>query len=108
MIDLFHDFLNWTGSNNTSGNQYGFWSGFGSDLTEFFALGAVLGLYKHHNCAVPRCPRLAHKKFEVKGTHQRTCHHHATPYWHDLLLKQYKEDYPAQHRLLNRDSDSES
>lgn len=103
MISLFHDFLNWTGSNNTSGNQYGFWSGFGSDLTEFVIVGGAVGLYKHHNCAVPRCPRFARKHWTVAGTPLKTCHHHATTKWHALLLKQYKEDYPDQHQLLNKE-----
>jgi hypothetical protein len=92
-----------TGTVNESGPYYGFFSGFGSDLSEIALLGFIIGMYHRHNCAVPHCPRIAHKKFEVEGTHQRTCHKHATPYWHDLLLKQYKEDYPEQHKLLNRE-----
>jgi hypothetical protein len=92
-----------TGTVNESGPYYGFFSGFGSDLSEIALFGFIIGMYKHHNCAVPKCPRIAHKKFEVEGTHQRTCHHHATPYWHTLLLKQYKEDYPEQHKLLNKE-----
>lgn len=91
------------GASNTAGVAYGFWSGSVSDIGEVVLLGALIGVYKHHNCAIPRCPRIAHKKFEVKETHQYTCHHHATPYWHDLLLQQYKEDYPEQHRLINRE-----
>lgn len=102
---VFHTFLNWSGASNPSGNQYGFWSGFGSDLSEFALLGLLIGLYHRHNCAVPRCPRIAHKKFEVKETKQYTCHKHATPYWHKLLIKQYKEDYPEQHKLINRNVD---
>lgn len=101
MTGLFNDFLNWTGANNTAGNQYGFWSGFGSDLTEFALVVGAIGLYKHHNCAVPKCPRLARKHWQVKGTPLKTCHHHATKKWHALLLKQYKEDYKEQHALYN-------
>lgn len=102
MINLFNDFLNWTGSNNTSGNQYGFWSGFGSDLGEIAIIGSLLAVYKHHNCAVARCPRIAHRKYEIKETKQYTCHKHHTQYWHDLLVKQYKQDYPEQHAFINR------
>lgn len=102
MINLFWDVLNWTGANNTAGNQYGFWSGFGSDLTEFALVGGAVGMYVHHNCAVPRCPRLARKHWQVKGTPLRTCHKHATTEWHKLLLKQYKEDYKEQHKLFNK------
>jgi hypothetical protein len=102
MINLFHDFLNWTGSNNTAGNQYGFWSGFGSDLSEFALFGLLIGLYKHHNCAVPQCPRIAHKKYEIKETKQYVCRKHHTKCWHDILIKQYKQDYPEQHKLINQ------
>jgi len=35
---MFHFLLHWTGSDNTSGQIYGFWSGFGSDLTEFLTV----------------------------------------------------------------------
>lgn len=103
MINLLQDFLNWTGANNTSGNQYGFWSGFGSDLGEIVLLGGAITLYKRHNCAVPKCPRIAHKKYEVKETKQYTCRTHHTQYWHDLLVAQYKEDYPDQHAFINKD-----
>lgn len=106
MIHLWRGIIWWlevhTGTVNESGPFYGFFSGFGSDLSEIVLIAGAFTLYRHHNCAVPRCPRIAHKKFEVKGTHQRTCRKHATPYWHALLLKQYKEDYPEQHKLLNR------
>ncbi len=101
LVHLWWWFQSVTGTDNTSGRPYGFWSGFGSDLGEIAILAGLITIYKHHNCAVPRCPRLAHKRFEVKETHQRTCHKHATKYWHDLLLAQYKEDYPEQHALLN-------
>lgn len=77
-------------------------SGSGSDIQELAIIGFIIGLYHHHNCPVPRCPRLTHKKFPVKGTPLYTCHHHATPRWHMLLLKQYKEDYPQQHKMLNK------
>ena len=96
---IFHIFLNWSGSSNPSGNQYGFFSGFGSDLAEFAIVGALIGAYKHHNCAVPRCPRFGHH--EVKGTHYKTCHKHATKAWHDKLKQDHSEEFPEQHAFLN-------
>lgn len=52
---IWHWFLTVTGSNNTSGTWYGFWSGFGSDLMEFTVLGV---LYRKLNCHEPGCWRI--------------------------------------------------
>ena len=68
MIWLLHQFLHYTGSNNESGPWYGFWSGFGSDLSEFALFGAVL---KMVNCHEKGCWRLGH---HVNGT--VVCHKH--------------------------------
>jgi hypothetical protein len=57
---IWHWFLHYTGTNNTSGPWYGFWSGFGSDLGEATILGALVAAYRHKNCAVKRCWRLGH------------------------------------------------
>lgn len=81
---------------------YNFWSGFGSDLGEVTVIGGAIMIYKHHNCAVPRCPRIAHRKYEIKETKQYTCRHHHTQKWHDLLVKQFKQDYPDQHKFINK------
>jgi hypothetical protein len=91
-----------TGTTNEPGPYYGFWSGFGSDIGEIAIIGAVLGTYKHHNCSVPRCPRLAHKKYEVKEIKEYTCKKHHTEFWEALLIKQYKIDYPAQYKHINK------
>lgn len=105
MIHLLHIIQHWlavhTGTVNESGPYYGFWSGFGSDLGEIALIGAVFATWKHHNCAVPRCARLAHHKYEIKETKQYTCRKHHTQYWSDLLIKQYKQDYPEQHKFIN-------
>jgi hypothetical protein len=88
-----HAFFQWlwtvTGSNNTSGLYYGFWSGFGSDLGEVALLGAVFGFYKHHNCAVRGCPRIG--KHPVERTGYKTCHHHTTQEIHDQLRGELHE-----------------
>lgn len=53
-----------TGSDNVSGPEYGFWSGFGSDLA---MLAAVLAFpwvqYRRHNCQVKGCWRLGRHEF---------------------------------------------
>ena len=48
-----------TGTVNEPGPYYGFWSGFGSDLTEFAIIGtiatAAYQLFKKYNCHEPGC-----------------------------------------------------
>jgi hypothetical protein len=57
---IWNWFLHYTGTNNTAGPWYGFWSGFGSDLGEIALLAAVLGFFRHHNCHRKGCWRLGH------------------------------------------------
>ena len=51
-----------TGTVDETGPYYGFWSGFGSDLTEFGIIGAVATaayqLFKKYNCHHPGCWRV--------------------------------------------------
>ena len=51
-----------TGTDDLSGPWYGFWSGFGSDLTELGIIGAIgTGVYqlvKKYNCHEPGCWRV--------------------------------------------------
>ena len=49
-----------TGTVNESGPYYGFFSGFGSDLSELALLGAVAAGYRKINCRQPRCLRIGH------------------------------------------------
>lgn len=49
--------LKYTGSNNTSGVYYGFWSGFGSDIAELGLLGIF---YKKFVCHMHGCFRIGH------------------------------------------------
>lgn len=58
---------------------YNFWSGFGSDLTEWVTFGAAFGiLYKHLNCHTDTCHRLAFRHIvdPDSGEHLRLCHKH--------------------------------
>jgi hypothetical protein len=72
VINIFWDVLNWTGANNTSGNQYGFWSGFGSDLGEFALLGAFVTWWKAGECHIDGCHRRGHYPFQ----HYKLCKKH--------------------------------
>ena len=57
-----HWFQVHTGIVDETGPYYGFWSGFGSDLTEFGVIGAiataVYQLVKKYNCHEPGCWRV--------------------------------------------------
>lgn len=108
MIHLLHAILHWlavhTGTYIPPGQYsdwYNFWSGFGSDLTEFALLGGIITIYHHHNCDVPRCPRIKHKKYVVKGTPLETCHKHFKPEIHADLLRTYIDEHPEQHAFYN-------
>lgn len=90
--------LHWMGLDNASGPAYLFWSGIGSDITEFAILGTIIKLYWQHKCAT--CWRIAHHA--VKGTPWKTCHKHATLRDHKELHRQHEIRFPRQHDLLNR------
>ena len=67
---------------------YGFWSGFGSCLTEFAIVGAV---WHHLNCGVAGCWRLG--RHHVAGTTHVVCRHHhpdAAP-THAQVLADHRE-----------------
>jgi hypothetical protein len=88
------------GASNTSGVAYGFWSGSVSDISEVALFGALIGLYRHHNCTVKGCPRIGHHK--VEGTNYKTCHRHATVSHHKKLQQDHKDKFPKQHELLGK------
>jgi hypothetical protein len=73
-MSVWHWILNFFGINNLSGYGYGFWSGIGSDLGEFALIGAVVALYRKHNCHVKGCWRLS--RHPVEGTPWVTCRKH--------------------------------
>lgn len=54
---------------------YNFWSGFGSDLTEFALIGALIGVYRKHNCHDKGCWRVG--RHIVDGTPWCNKHHEA-------------------------------
>jgi hypothetical protein len=98
--DIFDFLARVLGLDNLSGPWYGFWSGFGSDLTEFALLGVVIKALMHFNCAEKGCWRVG--KHSVGGTKYRTCHVHATIAHHSRLHADHARKHPDQHELLNR------
>jgi hypothetical protein len=97
-----------TGTNDTSGVYYGFWSGFGSDLAEFGILGAigtaVYQVVKKYNCHEPGCWRV--------GTHPAAdgqfllCYRHHPDFQgarptHDLIVRMHQQH--TEHQAAIRD-----
>lgn len=73
-MSVWHWLLTVTGSNNTTGYWYGFWSGFGSDLAEFAIVAVV---WRKINCHAKGCWRVG--LHHVAGTPYITCaKHHPT------------------------------
>ena len=71
-----------TGTNNEPGPYYGFWSGFGSDLTEFAVIGTIAtGVYqlvKKYNCHQPGCWRVGNH--QAAGGQFSLCYRHHPDY----------------------------
>ncbi len=98
MHEIINWLLTWTGSNNTSGIQYGFWSGFGSDIGEITILVAVIGWWRHNECHVDGCHRLGRHTFRQYKLCAR--HHPGVPakvtHLHILQLHKEGRDEAAQ------------
>jgi hypothetical protein len=79
------------GLDDGSGPNYLFWSGIGSDITELVLIGAVIQLYRRHNCGVKGYWRIGMRK--VPGTEHVVCHsHHPLPKpSHQDVLDDFKE-----------------
>ncbi len=56
---------------SANGWAYSFWSGFGSDLTEF---GMIVALWRHMNCQSQGCWRVG--RFPVGDGRYKVCHVH--------------------------------
>jgi hypothetical protein len=74
-----HWLLHWLGMDNPAGPVYLGLSGFVGDLTLLAGLVAFVAhavvSYRHKNCHVRRCPRIAH--LPVEGTPWRVCRKHS-------------------------------
>ena len=92
-----------TGTVNEPGPYYGFWSGFGSDLTEFAIIGtiatAAYQLFKKYNCHEPGCWRVgAH---EAAGGQFSLCYRHHPDFQgkkptHELIERLHREHLERQ------------
>lgn len=71
---LLHGLAHVLGLDDLAGPFYGFWSGFGSDLSELALLGAAYGLWRRHNCHVKGCWRIG--RLPVEGTPHVVCQRH--------------------------------
>lgn len=66
--------LHFSGVDNGSGRWYLWWSGFGANFQEYALIGAVVLLYRRHNCHVHRCWRVG--RYPVEGTGYVVCRAH--------------------------------
>jgi hypothetical protein len=78
-LSFLHALSHFFGLDNASGAHYLFWSGIGSDISEIAILGAVIGIYRRHNCHIKGCARIG--KHAVDGTPYVVCakHHPDVP-----------------------------
>ena len=60
-------------SGDGNGSHYLFFSGVGSDLTEYVIIGGLAQLYWAHSCHEPRCLWPGHL---MADGHTRSCWHH--------------------------------
>lgn len=91
MSDVAYWLAHIAGIDNLSGPWYGFWSGLGSDVTEFAIVGGLVSMYVRHTCHVQGCWRLAHRA--VAGTSYSACRrHHPEPApTHARLLEMHRQ-----------------
>ena len=104
MIHLWQHLWLWfaihTGTYNEPGPYYGFFSGFGSDITEVLLLGGIVQIYRRHNCVTKGCYRLG--RHQVGNTHLKTCPKHTSAGDHAKLMADHKAKYPEAHKFLHK------
>jgi len=98
-----------TGTVNEPGPYYGFWSGFGSDLTEFAIIGTIAtGVYqlvKKYNCHHPGCWRVGNHP--AAGGQFSLCYRHHPDYQgkkptHELIQRLHSEHLERQAAILGQ------
>lgn len=104
-----------TGIINEPGPDYGFWSGFGSDLEEFGIIGAIgaaiYQLFKKYNCHEPGCWRVG--QYPAAGGQFLLCYRHHPDYrgrkpTHELIERLHREHLSARPRCTARSMRSTS
>lgn len=78
------------GLDNASGHWYLFWSGIGSDITEFGIVVGLVALVRKHQCHVDRCWRIG--RHPVGGTAYIVCrkHHPASGLSYAQVLDEHR------------------
>ena len=98
-----------TGTVNEPGPYYGFWSGFGSDLTEFAIIGTIAtGVYqlvKKYNCHHPGCWRVGNHP--AAGGQFSLCYRHHPDYQgkkptQELIQRLHNEHLERQTAMLSK------
>jgi len=104
-----HWLLVHTGTVNEPGPFYGFWSGFGSDLTEFGIIGVIAtGVYqlvRKFNCHEPGCWRVG--THPAAGGQFLLCYRHHPDYagtkpTHELIARMHREHLEQQAAIRTR------
>lgn len=98
-----------TGTVNEPGPYYAFWSGFGSDVTEFGIIGAVgTGVYqlaRKYNCHETRCWRIGNHS-AVDGQFHLCYRHHpdfqGSRPTRDMIVSQHREHRQREALLIDR------
>lgn len=72
METIWHLFLHFTGSDDTSSVYYGFWSGFGSDLGEITLIAGLVAWWRAGECHVDSC----HRRGKYPFKHYKLCRVH--------------------------------
>jgi hypothetical protein len=98
-----------TGTVNEPGPYYGFWSGFGSDLTEFGIIGAiatgVYQLFRKYNCHQPGCWRVGNHP--AAGGQFSLCYRHHPDYQgtkptHEMIQRLHREHLERQAAMAGK------
>jgi hypothetical protein len=98
-----------TGTVNEPGPYYGFWSGFGSDLTEFAIIGTIAtGVYqliRKYNCHHPGCWRVGNHP--AAGGQFSLCYRHHPDYQgkkptHELIERLHREHLEREAAMLSK------
>jgi hypothetical protein len=98
-----------TGTVDEPGPYYGFWSGFGSDLTEFGIIGAIATaayqLFRKYNCHEPGCWRVGNHP--AAGGQFSLCYRHHPDYrgkkpTHELIQRLHQEHLEHQKAIYGK------
>jgi hypothetical protein len=92
-----------TGTVNEAGPYYGFWSGFGSDLSELTLIAAIITpatmAVRKMNCGAKGCWRPSRHEYDMDGVKHSFCRrHHPHPSTNaPITAQQIKDHYARTH-----------